>query len=61
VGGIWRRKRELPKPGSYNKPEWLWYLWGQKPPGPVEEEEEEEEDEEKEQKKKKKKANEKYI
>jgi hypothetical protein len=38
----------LPKPGSYNKPEWLQYFRGQRPPGPivvvVEEEEEDYDD-----------------
>jgi hypothetical protein len=39
MGGIWWHKRELPKPGLYNKPEWLRYLQGRQLPSPVEEEE----------------------
>jgi hypothetical protein len=31
------------KQGKYNKPHWLRYIRGHKPPGPTEEEEEEEE------------------
>jgi hypothetical protein len=33
-GGAWQWKRELPKPGSYNKPTRLQYFRGLQPPGP---------------------------